>query len=370
MRPSLRLHLKALAILDQVSGSTPTHLLQHLVTEPVAVQDLSIATSDGSVRARLYIPVRHPDAPALVLIHGVHHLGIDEPRLIAFARALSSCGVRVLTPELPDLKDYRIDPNSVRTIGQSVQWFARSTGHPVGVMGLSFAGGLSLVADADPRFHPAFKFVFAVGSQNSMARIATYYRTGKDPRPDGSVDSLPAHEYGPLVLEYDHLEDFLPPRDLRLVREALRAHLYEDSKTEAAAIGHLSNSQQGEYSRLLATNSPETRHLIELSSSKHLAEMKQLSPAGHLAHLATPVYLLHGSGDNIIPSAESLWMAQDLAPEDLQAVLVSPILSHLDLHSGSNPGLRSMLLDLRERWHLVHFFARILYAAASPTGRG
>ncbi len=35
--------------------------------------------------------------------------GIDEPRLVAFARAMSASGIRVLTPELAALVDYQID---------------------------------------------------------------------------------------------------------------------------------------------------------------------------------------------------------------------------------------------------------------------
>ncbi len=131
---------------------------------------------------------------------------------MSFARAMASCGIRVLTPELPDIKDYHVDSTSIRTIGESTQWFAQKTGGPVGVMGLSFSGGLALVAAADPLYHKDFKFVFAVGSQDSMGRVAQYYRTGEDARPNGTTELLPAHEYGPLVLEYEYVEDFVPRR--------------------------------------------------------------------------------------------------------------------------------------------------------------
>ncbi len=109
---------------------------------------------------------------------------------------MASCGIRVLTPELPGIKDYHVSEDSVRTIGESAKWFAGQTGGPVGVMGLSFSGGLALVAAADPQYHADFKFVFAVGSQDSMARVAQYYLTGRDARPDGTVEVLPPHEYG------------------------------------------------------------------------------------------------------------------------------------------------------------------------------
>ena len=85
--------------------------------------------------------------------------------------------------------------------------------------------------------------------------------------------------------------------------------------------------------------------------------MPGLSPLGRLQTLGTPVYLLHGEGDNIIPSAETLWMASELSSDDLKAMLVSPVLSHLDL-DGPRPGAM-------DQWQLLHFFALIMRAAES-----
>jgi pimeloyl-ACP methyl ester carboxylesterase len=102
---------------------------------------------------------------------------------------------------------------------------------------------------------------------------------------------------------------------------------------------------------------PETRAKIAAMIAKHRGEMPELSPRGRLKTLHTPVYLLHGEADNIIPSAETLWMATELPREDLKAMLVTPVLSHIDL-DGPKPGVW-------EEWRLVHFFALIMNAAES-----
>jgi pimeloyl-ACP methyl ester carboxylesterase len=356
--PFAKAHLQAVAVMREVSGQ-PVPALARALTVAVATQDVSfpIETADGHglVRARMYLPEGKPNAPAMVIFHGVHHLGIDEPRLMGFAAAMASCGIRVLTPELPGIKDYHVSEDSVQTIAESVKWYARQTGAPVGVMGLSFAGGLALVAAADPAYHADFRFVLAVGSQDSMARVTDYYQTGRDVRPDGTVEVLAAHEYGPLVLEYEHLEDFVPAQDLEPVRAVMRAHLYEDKKAEAKASQALNEKQKLETLDLMDATSPATRARIAATSKKHTAELPGLSPLGRLQTLDTPVYLLHGEADNIIPSAETLWMASELRDQDLQAVLVSPVLSHLDL-DGARPGVM-------DNWRLVHFFALIMHAA-------
>ncbi|SEG69520.1 hypothetical protein SAMN05421819_4356 [Bryocella elongata] len=367
--PFVKAHLQAIAVLDLVANKPVPWALQKSIAHPVKTDELTLPTSNGPVPARMYTPTDMPDAPALIVLHGVHHLGMNEPRLIAFATAMSSCGIRVLTPELPDIKDYHVGANSIATIGDATKWMAernvpRRTGNesatpmsfaPVGVMGLSFSGGLSLLAAASPQYRPYFRFVFAIGSQDEMLRVAQYYRTGEDAEPSGGEELLPPHEYGALVLEYENLEDFVPKQDLAPLRAVLRAHLYEEPANEKAAMALLNPQQAAEAKQLMDTTSATTREMLAKDEVKHVQDMAGVSPHGHLATLTTPVYLLHGEGDNIIPAAETQWMAAELPHQTLQAELISPVLSHLDL-DGHGPGAWDQL-------KLVHFFALILHAA-------
>jgi pimeloyl-ACP methyl ester carboxylesterase len=159
------------------------------------------------------------------------------------------------------------------------------------------------------------------------------------------------------VMEYEHLEDFAPAADLPALRAVLRAHLYEDPAGEKAALVKLTDAQKAEAEQLMDTRSPVTRGLLAKAEAKHVADMAGVSPHGHLATLTTPVYLLHGEGDNIIPSAETQWMAAELPSQTLKAELISPVLSHLDL-DGHAP-------SAMDRWRLVHFFALLLHDAES-----
>jgi acetyl esterase/lipase len=358
--PFAKSHLQAIAVMRKVAGQ-PVPWIAQALTGPVTTRDsnFEIETPAGpqQVRARLYLPHDVQNAPALVIFHGVHHLGIEEPRLVGFARAMASCGIRVLTPELPGIKDYHVSQDSVRMIGESVKWMAGQSEQPVGVMGLSFAGGLALVAAEDPAYGPSFKFVVAVGSQDSMARVTEYYQTGRDVRPDRTVEVLPAHEYGPLVIEYEYLEGFLPAADLEPVRAVLRAHLYEDPKGEAEAMQLLNDTQKREVMDLENASLPATRDKIAAAIAAHTYEFPELSPERGLHALTTPVYLLHGEADNVIPAAETLWMANELPDKYLKAALVSPVLSHIDL--AATPGAM-------EEWRLVHFFALVMHAAETP----
>jgi pimeloyl-ACP methyl ester carboxylesterase len=83
-------------------------------------------------------------------------------------------------------------------------------------------------------------------------------------------------------------------------------------------------------------------------------ELAAISPHGHLASLNMPVFILHGSADNVIPPAESMWMEQDVPKADVRQVLVTGAFSHVDPSKNA---------PLQEQLRLVHFVAAVLSAA-------
>ena len=348
--------MQAIAILDQLNGKPVPHLLQSVTAMPVTTRTLIVPSSAGLVQARLYTPTPSPNAPGLVLVPGIHYLGMDEPRLVAFARSMSACGLRVLTPELPDSRDYRIQPSDVQAIGDAVQWLQNKTGRPVGLMGLSFSGGLALMAAAKTPFSNEVSFVFSVGAHDDLLRVATFYATGADPLPDGDVERAKPNNYGPWVLEYEHLEDFVPQADVSAILPVLRARLYENSTLENQLLAKLTPTQKAEYEKLL--DPQEVDAALFASNKKHAAEMASVSPHGHLSGLHVPVYLLHGRGDTLIPFAEAEWLAQDLPHGTLKELLISPLIAHVSTNT-TKPGVW-------DEWQLLHLLAQVMEHAEHP----
>jgi hypothetical protein len=173
--------------------------------------------------------------------------------------------------------------SSIASIGDTAAWMAHASGDkPVGVMGLSFSGSLSLLAAAEPRYKRDIKFVVAVGSEDAMSRVANYYLTGRALRPSGDAEMLAPHEYGALVLEYESLEDFVPKPDREAVRLVLRDHLYEDLAGGAGGAREADAGQRAEARQLMDTTSPKTRKMIAESDARHLAAMASVSPDGQL----------------------------------------------------------------------------------------
>lgn len=352
--PWVRARLQAVAVLKTLSHEPIPLPVRAVTASNVLTQDVVIPTASGTLRGRLYSPAGVSGAPGMVIVHGVHHLGMNEPRLELFASAMASCGLQVLTPELPAIADYRIGPDSISAIGESARWFAQQTGGKVSVLGLSFSGGLALLAAEQPAYAAEMKMVFAVGSQANMQRVARYYRTGQDVRPDGSVQTLAAHEYGPLVMEYEHMEDFAPAADRVALSSVLKEHLYEDGAGERKALQTLTPAQRVAAMQLLKTADARTVMLLAANETRHAREMEAVSPDRNLQAVGVPVFLLHGEADNVIPSAETLWLAQGLRPQVLEGALVSPLISHVEV--GKSPGAG-------DAWRLVDFIARMMHRA-------
>ncbi|HEX6764878.1 MAG TPA: hypothetical protein VF103_05355, partial [Polyangiaceae bacterium] len=184
--------------------------------ERVVEEDVRVAGRNGPIRARLYFRADEPRGRGIVIAHGVHHDGIDERRLVAFARALARTGHVVLTPELAELADYRITASGVDVIRDSVADALSRRDHVegerVGLIGFSFAGGLALVAAEDSRVAQRLDFVTSVGGHHDLARVLRFLARNRIETPSG-VRSERAHEYGLVVLVYGNLERFVPESD-------------------------------------------------------------------------------------------------------------------------------------------------------------
>src|SRR5512138_2074938 len=117
-------------------------------------ETLTVDGAGGSFRARIYRLRGQASGRGLIVGHGIHHEGMNEHRMVPFARELARAGLVVLTPEMTDLADYRITRQGVSVIRDAAVYLRGRhdvvDDAPVGVLGFSFAGGLSLVAAAEP----------------------------------------------------------------------------------------------------------------------------------------------------------------------------------------------------------------------------
>lgn len=345
-------HLQAVSILLRIESSQAHGFFADRGIHPIKSQPATFEVGARQLRTRIYEPTDVQHAPAMVIVHGVHHLGYDEPRLVRFAKAMSGAGLVVATPDLPEIANYEIVPVSVDEIGAAADDLAERLHAPcVGVTGLSFAGGLALEAASDPVTSQHICYVLAIGAHEDMTRVMKFFATDKAEYPDGSVEPMASHEYGALVAIYAHPEEYFEKDDVPVASEAIREHLFEEDSQAVQITTRLSPAGQATMRMLFSQDHSAAKAILLANLEKHRAEGDAVSPASQLYRLHVPVMLLHGAGDNVIPPSETLWLAHDIPAHDLRAVLVSPAISHVELGKGAT---------LMDKIRLVHFIEQLL----------
>jgi hypothetical protein len=121
----------------------------------------------------------------------MHPVGIGEPRLMAFARELAKSRVTVVTPDIPGLAQCAITPTLTDDIERVAVWLAlRSELAPagrIGLIGISFSGGLAVVAAGRPSLKGHVLFVLSVGGHDDLPRVLRYLCTDVSFRPARST---------------------------------------------------------------------------------------------------------------------------------------------------------------------------------------
>jgi hypothetical protein len=323
---------------------------------------LTVPWRGGQLRARLYIP-RGASDRAMLLVPGVHAAGVDEPRLVQFARDLASVRHTVLTTELTDLTQYRITPRTTDMIEDAALWLS---GQPalvadgrIGMMGISFAGGLSIIAASRPALRSRVAFVMSFGGHGDLPRTLRYLCTGI--RPDGS--QRPPHDYGVVIILLSVADQVVPPDQVEPLRKVILTYL-EASRLDLVDKNESWNTFQRARAMTASLPDPsktlmdyvndrDVAHLgpILLPHVTELGDDRMLSPSREAAP-AAPVYLLHGTDDNVIPAIESSLLAEALRARNVTVhQLATPLITHAEVdRSATAPAM----------WRLISFWANLL----------
>lgn len=353
--PIAQNYLRAASLLSRISDSNAKGWIANYDVHPVDTRDETFEFNGNATPARMYSPRGVGFAPGIVVVHGMHYLGINEPRLVAFARSLAASGFFVMTPEVQGIADYRVEAESAAVIGTAAQFFARQLDvRSVGVLGISFSGGLALVAATDPQYSNSIAWIATVGAYYDLAHVLHFFATGEAERPDGTFEKLTPHEYGPLIVVLDRPGDFFPPQDAAKATEAIKLVLADKGKESEALMAQLTPAGQKVMQRIYHKQLDSFRQAILGEIEKDRDELAAASPAGRLNFLHAPVLLLHGSDDTVIPPTELLWLKQRVPQEYLAGALESPAISHVEVgHKAS----------LREKFALVHWMEKLIRLA-------
>lgn len=353
--------------------------IANLDAVPVHTRELSIPTTRGPMRARVYEP-EGPHRRTALLTSGLHASGIDEPRLVHLAQQLAASHVLVVTPDIPELARFDISPAITDAIEQAGVWLADESGfasdHKVALMGISFSGGLSIVAAGRPSLANRVAYVFSLGGHDDLPRVLRYLCTGRELRPMPKVhlaaDSretdtfvLSPHDYGVAVILLEIADRVVPPPQVERLRAGVRQYLWasalDGGVDKARAPAEFDAVRR--YGRTLPEPSATLMRYVLDRDVVHLGSrlLPLIGSHGAASSLSVskspkpsaPVFLLHGLGDNVVPAVESEYLAEDLRGDAPVRLLLSGLISHAEadqpMHVGDVLQLASFWGDLLSR---------------------
>lgn len=362
-------YINALALVIDVSGREISWR-RWLPVRVLAVnsEDISVPTRHGAIPGRLYRPQGGTRASArtVLVVPGLHAEGVDEPRLDRLSTRLAGTGTTVLSLPLPDLRRFVVTPRSTDMIEDAARWLADQpsmapTGR-IGLIGISFGGGLALVAAGRPALADKLEMAVSFGGHGDLPRVLRYLSTGL--LPDGTRQ--PAHDYGAVIFLLAALPHLVPADQVAPLDHTIRvfldasmvdvseparaAELFRQARELGAALPEPARSVMADVSARDATRlGPRLFALAEVVGGN-----PALSPERSPATLA-PVFLVHGSVDTVIPQTETTLMAAfyDGAPgrRGMKAEwLLTPAVSHADA---------SETVTLTDVWQLLGFWKKI-----------
>jgi hypothetical protein len=342
--------------------------------------EISVPTRGGAIPARFFRPARQ-SRRTLVLIPGVHRDGINESRLVGLAEDLAATGYGVLTMAAPDLQRFKITPAVTDTIEDAVLWASDQpqfhTDGKIGIVGISFSGGLSIVAAGRDSIKDRVAFVMSFGGHGDLARAMHYLTSGevlgdleqaKRSSAVAGADHVgvhPPHDYG-LAVTLLNLADRVVPADqvgplskgidgfllassLAVTDPPKAIPIFEEMKKYQETLPEPSRTYM-QYVNDRAVDKLGPILLPVADALKDHPAMPALSPERATPPIA-PIFLLHGVDDNVIPSVETVLLAEHLNGKARVKGLLSGLITHAEVNRTATS---------TEVWRLAGFWRAIM----------
>jgi dienelactone hydrolase len=355
--------LPGLSLVIRVAGMQETWAgpLGRWRTGPFEVSDVQVPSRHGPLRARLYRP-REPRGHPVVLTSGVHADGIDEPRLVKLAQDLATGGQVILTPEPTDLLRYEITPRLTDMIEDAAIWLSGqkelAPDGKVSLFGISFSGGLSVVAAGRPTLKDKVAATLSLGGHGELSRVLSFLCTGTLP----NGQHLKPHDYGVVVILLNVADRLVPPEQAEPLRAAIRTFLrashltlhdarraeetFEEARKLQRQLPEPAATLMGYVNtRDVAALGPVLLPLVQAFAADPSVSPERAPPP------SSPVYLLHGADDTVIPALEASLLAQALRPHTKVHLLPTPLITHAEFDRGAR---------VIEVWNLVSFWTKLL----------
>ena len=296
-----RTAVKAALFVSEVVPGLPARPLLW-VSDPPILEEVSYADAHGSWSGALLRPDGAGPYGAVVFFLGVDP-DLEDPDFLRVTEAIARTGIVVLIHRSGAFDEVRVSREEADGLVAAFEYLAK---HPavdperIGMAGFSVGGSMALIAAADERIRDQVALVNAFGAYNDVLDVAVAVTTRR------IWDEESVEDWAPQQLAVDILRRGVVNTLSRAEeRETLSALLDGGSSPTEKVVEGLSPEGGIILGILTATEVEEAQRLIGLLPDDVRERLAAISPKGSLAQLRTRVFLMHDTGDDLIPYVES-----------------------------------------------------------------
>lgn len=289
-------------------------LANNLSDRPLGIDVTMDAQTPEGIAYDLYQPARAA-AATVIVVYGLDLAGETDSRLVRFASACASAGLRAAVPHLAGLKSYCFSQDDIQAIAGLAESLHRRFSSPIGVIGFSAGGSYALLAAGR-----GLEWI------DPIVLFSPYYSL------DGTPPIRRPKDKAQLVTDSDW-DYYLWCQFIGAFRSLDRSDFSAAERAEVIEmLGEFCNAglerKRQVYQKLLASRPP-----YEISESLFAGQdLSPFSLAGKLGQVRGRVFLLHDPNDDMIPPEHSRCILAELeqrGPPAVQDLLVTNLISHV-----------------------------------------
>ena len=292
----------------------------------VTAARVSRSNGNHTYEAIYYRPAETAASTAVIIVAGLSKEGCYHPQLVALSRTLAANGLMVITPDIREFREFQI---SAEPIEQMIFWhrqiatLAGGEGiHNIGIAGVSYSGTMAIIAASRPEIRDHTDFVMAIGPYFNLLNCAREWFAA------GTVDEwkgyYPPRYYARWLLMRSALDMLPVPEERQFMDETIHALV---ASHRAPAIPNGMTSAGRRWYELATIRPGSTDTELATAIERHLMTIlyDQLNPEKFLQELHSPLFLIHGEHDDLIPPRESVELHRQVRGSRL---FITPFLTH------------------------------------------
>jgi hypothetical protein len=331
------------------------------------VESVTRAAGEAQLRSFVYTPDDVKPIGALLVAHGLHPKGPEDPRLDRFLRILAHAGFLVAAPALPDYLQLRCDSRAADDFARAFDAFVTYPDCPVaapGVLSISFGSypALRLLCDVERSRRVSGGVIFGgYGDPVATLRYTIGQRPPDAPAPDPlSVPAVAINLVPELPLPAA-LREQVTTAWLDFARATWGFPHLREPAAHAPIAYEIAGRLPPEARELFLRGCGLTAdsQAFFLSALTHADRLQSIDPRPHLRHLRRPLHLMHGRDDDVIPASE----LQTLTAACPAGAPVHAYLTGLYAHTGTKLSLRALPALAHEATTLTRMLGAVVNVA-------